>query len=114
VVVVEAVDTPEEAVAAANRTMYGLSSSILSGDTYRAFELAPKIQFRTVFSPDTQAPVLSHSGARPGGLTIRLPAIANACMAAMSALSNSKSNTAMFSASRSIRVVLESATMPRC
>jgi acyl-CoA reductase-like NAD-dependent aldehyde dehydrogenase len=35
VVVVEAVDTPEEAVAAANRTMYGLSSSILSGDTYR-------------------------------------------------------------------------------
>ncbi|QBR03528.1 aldehyde dehydrogenase family protein [Paraburkholderia pallida] len=44
VVVVEAVDTPEEAVAAANRTMYGLSSSILAGDTYRAFELAPKIQ----------------------------------------------------------------------
>jgi len=44
VVVVEAVDTPEEAVAAANRTMYGLSSSILSGDTYRAFELAPSIR----------------------------------------------------------------------
>jgi len=44
VVVVEAVDTAEEAVAAANRTLYGLSSSILSGDTYRAFELAPKIQ----------------------------------------------------------------------
>lgn len=44
VVVVEAVDTPEEAVAAANRTMYGLSSSILSGDTYRAFELAPRIR----------------------------------------------------------------------
>jgi acyl-CoA reductase-like NAD-dependent aldehyde dehydrogenase len=44
VVVVEAVDTPEQAVAAANRTHYGLSSSILSGDTYRAFELAPKIQ----------------------------------------------------------------------
>lgn len=43
VVIVEAVDTPEDAVAAANRTMYGLSSSILSGDTYKAFELAPKV-----------------------------------------------------------------------
>jgi len=43
VVVVEAVDTPEQAVEAANRTMYGLVSSILAGNTYRAFELAPKI-----------------------------------------------------------------------
>src|SRR6202030_2159154 len=43
VVVVQVVDTPEQAVEAANRTMYGLSSSILAGDTYRAFELAPKI-----------------------------------------------------------------------
>jgi acyl-CoA reductase-like NAD-dependent aldehyde dehydrogenase len=43
VVIVEAVETPEDAVAAANRTMYGLTSSILSGNTYRAFELAPKI-----------------------------------------------------------------------
>jgi acyl-CoA reductase-like NAD-dependent aldehyde dehydrogenase len=43
VVVVEVVDTPEQAVEAANRTMYGLTSSILAGDTYRAFELAPKI-----------------------------------------------------------------------
>ena len=34
----------EEAVRAANRTMYGLSASILAGDTYKAFELAPKIQ----------------------------------------------------------------------
>jgi acyl-CoA reductase-like NAD-dependent aldehyde dehydrogenase len=42
-VIVEAVDTPEDAVAAANRTMYGLTSSILSGDTYKAFELAPKV-----------------------------------------------------------------------
>jgi acyl-CoA reductase-like NAD-dependent aldehyde dehydrogenase len=41
--VVEVVDTPEQAVEAANRTMYGLTSSILAGDTYRAFELAPKI-----------------------------------------------------------------------
>jgi len=43
VVVVEVVDTPEEAVVAANRTMYGLTSSILAGDTYKAFEMAPKI-----------------------------------------------------------------------
>src|SRR6478672_11653987 len=43
VVVVEVVDTPEEAIAAANRTMYGLTSPILAGNTYRAFELAPKI-----------------------------------------------------------------------
>ena len=43
VVVVEVVDTPDEAVAAANRTMYGLTSSILAGDTYKAFELAPRI-----------------------------------------------------------------------
>src|SRR5712675_2487061 len=43
VVVVEVVETPEEAIMAANRTMYGLTSSILAGDTYRAFELAPKV-----------------------------------------------------------------------
>ena len=43
VVVVEVVDTPEEAIAAANRTLYGLTSSILSGNTYKAFEMAPKI-----------------------------------------------------------------------
>lgn len=43
VVVVEVVDTPEQAVEAANRTLYGLTSSILAGDTYRAFELAPKV-----------------------------------------------------------------------
>jgi acyl-CoA reductase-like NAD-dependent aldehyde dehydrogenase len=43
VVIVEVVDTAEEAVAAANRTLYGLTSSILSGDTYKAFELAPRI-----------------------------------------------------------------------
>src|SRR5882757_4747256 len=43
VVVVEVVDTAEEAIKAANRTMYGLTSSILAGDTYKAFEMAPKI-----------------------------------------------------------------------
>jgi acyl-CoA reductase-like NAD-dependent aldehyde dehydrogenase len=43
VVVVEVVDTAEEAITAANRTMYGLTSSILAGDTYKAFEMAPKV-----------------------------------------------------------------------
>jgi acyl-CoA reductase-like NAD-dependent aldehyde dehydrogenase len=43
VVVVEVVDTPEQAVEAVNRTLYGLTSSILAGDTYKAFELAPRI-----------------------------------------------------------------------
>jgi acyl-CoA reductase-like NAD-dependent aldehyde dehydrogenase len=42
-VVVEIVDTPEQAVEAANRAMYGLTSSILAGDTHRAFQLAPKV-----------------------------------------------------------------------
>jgi acyl-CoA reductase-like NAD-dependent aldehyde dehydrogenase len=43
VVVVEAVDTPDEAISAANRTLYGLTSSILAGNTYKAFEMAPKV-----------------------------------------------------------------------
>ena len=43
VVVVKVVDTPEEAIAAANRTMYGLTSSILAGNTYKAFEMPPKV-----------------------------------------------------------------------
>jgi acyl-CoA reductase-like NAD-dependent aldehyde dehydrogenase len=43
VVVVEPVDSPDDAIAAANRTMYGLTSSILSGNTYKAFEMAPKV-----------------------------------------------------------------------
>jgi acyl-CoA reductase-like NAD-dependent aldehyde dehydrogenase len=43
VVMVEPVDSDDEAVAAANRVMYGLTSSILTSDTYRGFELAPRI-----------------------------------------------------------------------
>jgi len=42
-VIVEAVDSDGEAVAEANRVMYGLTSSILTSDTYRAFEPAPKV-----------------------------------------------------------------------
>jgi acyl-CoA reductase-like NAD-dependent aldehyde dehydrogenase len=43
VVAVEVVDTAEDAVVAANRTLYGLTSTILARDTYKAFELAPRI-----------------------------------------------------------------------
>jgi acyl-CoA reductase-like NAD-dependent aldehyde dehydrogenase len=42
-VLVDVVDTAEQAVEVANRTEYGLTSSILAADTYKAFELAPKI-----------------------------------------------------------------------
>ncbi|GIM93024.1 aldehyde dehydrogenase family protein [Paractinoplanes toevensis] len=42
-VIVEPVDTADEAVDVANRTMYGLTSSILTGDAYKGFELAPRI-----------------------------------------------------------------------
>jgi acyl-CoA reductase-like NAD-dependent aldehyde dehydrogenase len=42
-VIVEPVETPEDAVAVANRVQYGLTSTILARDTYKAFELAPKI-----------------------------------------------------------------------
>jgi len=42
-VIVEAVDTVDEAVAIANRTSYGLVSSIFTNNTYLGFELAPKI-----------------------------------------------------------------------
>ena len=43
VVVVEVVDTPEGAIAAGNRRMYGLTSSILAGNACKAFEMALKI-----------------------------------------------------------------------
>jgi len=42
-VIVEPVDSDDEAVAAANRVMYGLTSSVLTSDTYRGFELAPRV-----------------------------------------------------------------------
>jgi acyl-CoA reductase-like NAD-dependent aldehyde dehydrogenase len=48
VVIVEPVDTAEEAVAVANRVAYGLVSSIYTKDTYKGFELAPKIMHGVV------------------------------------------------------------------
>ncbi|MFJ4655177.1 aldehyde dehydrogenase family protein [Nocardia sp. NPDC088792] len=47
-VIVEPVDTAEDAVAVANRVRYGLTSSILAGDTYKAFELAPRLMHGVV------------------------------------------------------------------
>jgi acyl-CoA reductase-like NAD-dependent aldehyde dehydrogenase len=44
VVIVEPVDSDAEAVRVANRVSYGLTASILTGNPYRGFELAPKIQ----------------------------------------------------------------------
>ena len=43
IVIVEPVNDVEDAVRAANRVSYGLVASILSGDTYRGLELAPRI-----------------------------------------------------------------------
>src|SRR5579862_6881735 len=69
-VVVEAVDTPEDAVEVANRTHYGLTSSILAGDTYKAFELAPKLLHGVVnvnsatFNDEIHAPI---GGVRESG-----------------------------------------------
>ena len=63
VVIVEAVDTAEEAVAVANRVSYGLVSSIFTKDTYKGFELAPKILHGVVnvnsptVNEETQAPM---------------------------------------------------------
>ena len=42
-VIVEPVDTPEQAVTVANRVSYGLVASILTGAPYRGLELAPKV-----------------------------------------------------------------------
>jgi hypothetical protein len=42
-VLVDVGDNAKQAVEIANRTQYGLTSSTLSGDTPRGFELAPKI-----------------------------------------------------------------------
>jgi acyl-CoA reductase-like NAD-dependent aldehyde dehydrogenase len=62
VVVVQAVDSEEEAVNVANEE-YGLSSAILSGDTYHAFELASRVRSGAVhinmptIDDEIQAPI---------------------------------------------------------
>jgi acyl-CoA reductase-like NAD-dependent aldehyde dehydrogenase len=70
VTVVQAVDTADEAIAQANRTLYGLTSAILTGDTYRGFELAAKVKSGAVhvnmptIDDEIQAPI---GGVRDSG-----------------------------------------------
>jgi len=70
VTIVQPVDTAEEAVELANRSMYGLTSAILSGDTYRGFELAAKVKSGAVhvnmptIDDEIQAPI---GGVRDSG-----------------------------------------------
>ena len=62
---VEVVDTPEETIAAANRRMYGLTSSILAGNTYKAVEMAPKILAGIV---DVNSPTINDEIHAPMGV----------------------------------------------
>ena len=64
VVIVEQVDTPEEAVKVANRTAYGLVSSIYTKDTYKGFELAPSILHGVV---NVNAPTVNEETHAPMG-----------------------------------------------
>jgi acyl-CoA reductase-like NAD-dependent aldehyde dehydrogenase len=70
VVIVQPVDTAEEAIEQINRSLYGLTSSILTGDTYRGFELAAKVKAGAVhvniptFDEEVHAPI---GGVRDSG-----------------------------------------------
>ena len=70
VVIVEPVETVDEAIAVANSTMYGLTSAILSGDAYRGFELAQRVKSGAVhvnmptIDDEIQAPI---GGVRESG-----------------------------------------------
>ena len=72
-------DTAEQAVEVANRTRYGLTSSILAGDTYRAFGLAPKILHGIVnvnsstVTDEIHAPVGGRAQQRLGTHGSRMP-----------------------------------------
>ena len=70
VVIVEPVPDAESAVRLANQSLYGLTSSIVSGDTYRALELAATIRSGAVhvnlptIDDEIQAPI---GGVRDSG-----------------------------------------------
>ncbi|MFC0434844.1 aldehyde dehydrogenase family protein [Kutzneria buriramensis] len=70
VVIVQPVDSADEAVEIANRPLYGLTSAILTGDTYRGFELAGRIKCGAVhvniptIDDEIQAPI---GGVRDSG-----------------------------------------------
>jgi acyl-CoA reductase-like NAD-dependent aldehyde dehydrogenase len=68
--VVEPVDDADQAVEVANRHSYGLTSSIITGDTFKGFELAARITAGSVhvniptIDDETQAPI---GGVRESG-----------------------------------------------
>jgi acyl-CoA reductase-like NAD-dependent aldehyde dehydrogenase len=70
VVIVQPVDSADEAIEIANRPLYGLVSAILTGDTYRGVELAPRILTGSVhvnlptIDDEIQAPI---GGVRDSG-----------------------------------------------
>lgn len=70
VVIVQPVDSADEAIDVANSVMYGLTSSILTRDTYRGFELASRIKSGAVHiniptvDDELQAPI---GGVRDSG-----------------------------------------------
>lgn len=70
VVIVQPIDTAEEAIEQINGSLYGLTSSILTGDTYRGFELAGKVKAGAVhvniptIDEEVQAPI---GGVRDSG-----------------------------------------------
>jgi acyl-CoA reductase-like NAD-dependent aldehyde dehydrogenase len=70
VAAVEVVDTPEEAVARANRTSYGLSAGIITGDGERAFALAQQIDSGIVHINDqtvADEPQMPFGGVKDSG-----------------------------------------------
>ncbi|MEV6608137.1 aldehyde dehydrogenase family protein [Kutzneria sp. NPDC051319] len=70
VVIVQPIGTAEEAIEQINGSLYGLTSSILTGDTYRGFELAGKVKAGAVhvniptIDEEVQAPI---GGVRDSG-----------------------------------------------
>ncbi|WP_037906380.1 aldehyde dehydrogenase family protein [Actinacidiphila yeochonensis] len=70
VVIVQPVDSADEAVEIANRPLYGLTSAILSGDTHRAVQLSERIKAGSVrinlptIDDEIQAPI---GGVRDSG-----------------------------------------------
>ena len=70
VVSVEVVDSPEEAVARANATPYGLSAGILTADTDRGFAFAQQLQSGIVHvndQPVGDEPQMPFGGVKDSG-----------------------------------------------
>ncbi|NEK86685.1 aldehyde dehydrogenase family protein [Blastococcus saxobsidens] len=70
VVLVEAVDSAEEAVARANRTDLGLAASIITGDTYRGMSLATQLDAGIVHvndQPVNDEPHMPFGGVKDSG-----------------------------------------------